>query len=424
MRLSHSQIRTAIEEALNRGATLGGPRYYARDVWPDSVVYVAAQDLGAETLYEAAYKIGEDGAATLGESRRVEEKREFVPVVTFSAEVEGSYVYEGKVFELGSYPDREGFELNAEDADEVIANFRPVGIDLSHLPHLPKPIKTVLDGKLGQLTALRREGGDIHGSFSVPPWFGQAFGKQVPVSLAWDVPRKKVLGAALVPSGRIKDAVVSALFAHAEEESVPGPEPRKGDGVKKTLREKILAALFGEEMEDGTDPAQTAAGANPGKADQGTADEKDAVITRLTRERDEALAAARKAESDADTKIDGDVEAVAAKFAGDFVASGRAFPAEEPHVATLFASIARDDAAESGTALFSASGEIVAGNRLKAFKALCEARPVLPIGERVPATVVLYGTGGDAAPDPAVREKQLLALTPLGRQALDKKENK
>src|SRR5687767_12844735 len=60
---------------------------------------------------------------------------------------------QGKIFEVGDYPHKQ-FSLSEAEADKAIAQFAPVPADLEHMP-------TILDGKLGVLRRIWRDGKSI-----------------------------------------------------------------------------------------------------------------------------------------------------------------------------------------------------------------------------------------------------------------------
>ena len=80
----------------------------------------------------------------------------------------GDWVYRtGKIFQAGSYKDKK-FELSPEEMCEAIADFKPVELDLEHIP-------TVLDGELGTLeaVALGADGWSLIGSVRMPKWLDE-----------------------------------------------------------------------------------------------------------------------------------------------------------------------------------------------------------------------------------------------------------
>ena len=122
---------------------------------------------------------------------------------------DGLVVREGKVFELGNFPDK-GFSLNALEADAAIAHFTPVANDLEHK-------STILDGLLGDIRGLRRDGNELFGKVAIPRWLDSLIGKDpIKVSLAFDS-AKRVIGNALTINPRITDAQVAAAFTAGED---------------------------------------------------------------------------------------------------------------------------------------------------------------------------------------------------------------
>lgn len=113
---------------------------------------------------------------------------------------------EGKIFEVGEYPDKE-FELTEAEADAAIAEFKPVPLDLEHMP-------TILDGKLGQVTAMYRKGKELFGAVELPSWLDNLLApEERKVSCTWDRATKKLKALALVRTPRVPDAALMAAFA-------------------------------------------------------------------------------------------------------------------------------------------------------------------------------------------------------------------
>ena len=118
------------------------------------------------------------------------------------APAEGDFVLRrGKYFELGDYPDKE-FSLSESEADEALRSFTGAPINLEHTP-------TLFDGKLGRIKRLWREGRDLLAEYAIPAWLHAVTGGEpLRISSEWDRATKRPIGAALVLSPRIQDAVM------------------------------------------------------------------------------------------------------------------------------------------------------------------------------------------------------------------------
>jgi hypothetical protein len=327
---------------------------------------------------------------------------------------DGDYIVrEGKIFQIGDYPDK-GFSLTESEADEALAAFAPVPLNLEHR-------STVLSGKLGQLVETVRRGGDLIGRIRIPKWLDAAIGPDpVKVSAEWTQGEKRLQGLALCLSPRIADAAMAA-FTAAEAAPAAPETPAPADlrtgraAMNRTILDR-LRVLFGKITEDleaietteteETPAQETPAGDPPAEFAAQTTDHQ-AEIARLQAEiaeRDEAR-----------------VKDAAAAFAAGLVQRGKALPAEAESIAALFAHVAASDAA-GGAALFNDDGP--AGDGIARLKAAYEARPAHDLtAERLKsesaAGVVFTGdsTGADGQPDPA-RIRELLAMTPLGQKIL------
>jgi hypothetical protein len=118
------------------------------------------------------------------------------------ADAEGDFVLRrGKYFELGDYPDKE-FSLNEAEADAALDSFERMPINLEHT-------HTLFDGKLGWVQRLWREGRDLLAEYAIPAWLQVVTGGEpIRISSEWDRETKRPIGAALVLSPRIEDAVM------------------------------------------------------------------------------------------------------------------------------------------------------------------------------------------------------------------------
>lgn len=117
----------------------------------------------------------------------------------------GSVRRPGKLFELGSWPEK-SFSLNATEADAV-AGFT-VPLEIEHVP-------SIFDGKLGTATFTGRNGVDLNGFLTLPKVIDDLHGPTNPlkVSVVWDTATKKPLRVGLVLNPAITDAQVTAAFS-------------------------------------------------------------------------------------------------------------------------------------------------------------------------------------------------------------------
>jgi hypothetical protein len=163
----------------------------------------------------------------------------------------------GKIFECGEYTDK-AFSLTEEEADAAIASFTPVPADYEH-------VSGPLDGQLGVLVAVRREGRELYGEAEVPAWLDRLLpaGKRK-ISLAWDRATKRINGWGWVTNPRISDAALMAAFSEtglareemnmAEELETPQEPPvarKRGSPV-----DKAPAAIVGEPGVETTNGAE------------------------------------------------------------------------------------------------------------------------------------------------------------------------
>lgn len=124
----------------------------------------------------------------------------------------GNYVLrEGKIFEAGSYPDKD-FELSPEELQAVAATFVPVPVDLEHTP-------TVLDGKMGVLQSVRvsPDGRSLFGTVALPAWLDALLTDgERKVSCAFHKLTKRLLKLSLVINPRVNDAALMAAFSTSD----------------------------------------------------------------------------------------------------------------------------------------------------------------------------------------------------------------
>jgi len=117
----------------------------------------------------------------------------------------------GKIFQVGSYPDKQ-FDLKEPEADAAIASMsEPIPANIEHRP-------SPLDGALGELKRVWREGVELFAECSIPKWLDEHLKeKGVPLqpSLEWDRSTKQIKGVAWVNFPRIEDAALMSAFSVA-----------------------------------------------------------------------------------------------------------------------------------------------------------------------------------------------------------------
>ena len=171
------------------------------------------------------------------------------------ADAEGDFVLRrGKYFELGDYPDKE-FSLNETEADVALNGFTRMPINLEHTP-------TLFDGKLGWVRRLWREGRDLIAEYAIPAWLHRVTGGEpIRISSEWDRTTKRPIGAALVLSPRIEDAVMMAASGGKREEG-----PGKKEVERVSLLSRFTAFLRGEGLLDEEDGRRIEGDSPAGKA--------------------------------------------------------------------------------------------------------------------------------------------------------------
>jgi hypothetical protein len=131
------------------------------------------------------------------------------PAVRFAGDM---VIRTGKIFEVGDYPSHD-FKLNESEADAAVKAFESAKLNIEHMP-------TILDGKLGMVSKLWREGKDLVSEYAIPKWLHDVTGAQpIKLSAEWDRAKKQLIGAALVLNPRVKDAAMMAAFAEFAKDS-------------------------------------------------------------------------------------------------------------------------------------------------------------------------------------------------------------
>lgn len=309
----------------------------------------------------------------------------------------GMVVREGKVFEAGEYPDKE-LTVTTDDLVAAVAGFAPVPVDLEHVP-------TLLDGKLGELRAVRvaDDGKTLLGSVALPRWLSDALGSEpVKVSTTWDRVTKKLLGLALVRHPRVSDAALMSAYATFVAASQP-PTVEQEMSMDENRFKRFWRWLSGEGEEAafalGEETAETPAPFLPPPA---PATDPEVAALRA------ALAAERASR----------IQAEAVAFADGEIAAQRAYPAEREVMIAAYAQAAQEDMAAPWPAQFAVSG---AATRVALLQAQYSARPAHEL-TRETVGAGLLPTGDTPKPDGMTTERrqQLLNMTHIGRAVAQK----
>jgi hypothetical protein len=372
------------------------------DLTDDTVYYSTETTTGSvRGTYKCTYSItnGATGQnVTLGAPSQVVKRTIYEPLVIvgqFSLDQggaefsdDGLVIRTGKVFEAGDYPDK-GFSITEEELADAAVNFSPVNNDLEHQ-------STILDGKLGQLTAVEAKGTSLFGTVKIPKWLNDQLGSDpLKVSLAWARNTKQIIKNALVLNPRIEDAQLVAAFTAANSNT---GGVKLSDTKKPSLMDRLKAAfskgslpdveeaeLDQIKMSDDAKP-DTKPDAEPKKEES---KESSADFTTVRAEND-GLRAAMLA-----TK--------ATEFADKCIADCKAFPAERDLLIAQFKLAAQDD--NAGVACFSVTGELNEGERLKLLRDTVSARPTHNLtneqiaGAAEGGQVIVFAGGTTAAGD-------------------------
>jgi len=355
--------------------------------------------------------------------------QEIAPITDASQDV----LRTGKYFECDKeFTDMSGlvFSVSEAEADAAIEAFAPAPLNLQHTP-------TVLDGMLGRVQRLWRDGKDILAEYSFPKLLHQHMGGQpVKISSEWDLATKRAVGGALVLNPSVQDAVMMAAFSEGKtpiEALVAFAMTRHNTPEGQTAMQDLhdMAARSGAVC-DRTNTAQMSSAAKMASQHESTAVQKIHDIAAdhgatcksgdkpsyLFTEKGETMfeklktlfskagvpdadinahltdavaefsapgmTEAEKAQfsalvaDNARMKAEG-VAKDAAAFADAQILACRAYPAEKANLVAAFCQAAADDGVIAATVKFSVleSGAAVekTGTRLDAFRALVEARP-------------------------------------------------
>lgn len=467
--LSNNDIRQLLTQTINKDRKSGESGYWVRDVYSTYFIY---EDYSESSLYKRTYVIDQEtNIVTLGEAEQVVERTTYEPLVktgSFSLPLEGDTTFStgadgeeyvvrwGKIFETGKWPDKK-FSLNEEEMKEAVADFSPVPVDLEHT-------STPLDGKLGQLEAVKvaEDGKTLMGGVAFPKWLNTALGNTaIKVSCTWDRATKKLAGIALTNNPRISDAALMSAFADFAGKRNSSTDQKLLDEVHKLIVK--AGAQCQTDFSNQTDPnpnsntevnpihmAVENTNPNPGTGAQptGSQTQTQADFSAVEFAQMKAMIARMQAEN-AQLKADKrHQEAVA--FAEAEVEEHRAFPAERDMLVALFDQAAQDDEAQSVaqaiTAHFSSqAGVSQSGNgtsRVAALKALMALRPTHEalFGEQVkvanvskdgqvmfartktPGKAANGQADGETEEEKQARINKMMSMTDAGKKALARKK--
>lgn len=391
--MSFGAITSALQAALGSDPDGDGDEDYPWicDVFPAKSTFVYSCD---GLLYEQGYAMDDDGMVALsGVPRQVQSSTSYLPVkvqASFSATTEtvgDQVIYTGKVFEAGSFPDK-NFEISNEELAAKASVFGGVDLDLEH-----SPFTEVLGNKLGRLEKLWTDGATALGRISVPKWLHEISGGTLKTSLSFDT-AKNIVGCALTMNPRIPDAQVAAAFANFASKRHSASDmadiqamhdltvsqgavcQREADfstttttasgGAKgntnMTLKEK-LKALFAKSPEAMREAGLTEAELDTVEFNAPAAPAIDATV--------QAQLAEFKATND--RLIAGQVQTSATMFADQVIRESKAVPAQRDQLISLYRSAAIADG--GGVVKFTDAGAIAEGANLSALRDLFKNAP-------------------------------------------------
>lgn len=385
-------------------------------------------------LYQATFEIADDYTVTLGEGQEVIQTSRYEPApmdaeddaeaalmssrsvhtayfsLDGAATEAGDYILRsGKVSEVGAYPDK-GIAFAADDFDAAVSSFGPVAMDSEHG-------ESLLDGALGTLRRVWRQGRELWGEIALPKELDALFTrKQISrrVSLTWDRPTKRIIGCAWAKYPRVGDAVVMSDERTRSSARDARSSPRAGGtgqrhappGQEKSMNlvDKLKAFFKAEGIELDSEGASTAGASVVSAAEfndlKKRFDElaaRSAVVTELQ------PMELRVAFSESGALT----EAVA--FADGLITSRRILPGEKRTVVDAYVAALR---ADYGQAKFTSDNKLIAPT-LDAIKAAFTARPehlltteLLGTKEVSEEDMALFMSGGkkDEKPMPTASE--------------------
>jgi len=311
--------------------------------------------------------------------------------------VDGFVVYEGKVFEAGSYPDKD-FVIDLDELEAKASAFAGVDLDLEH-----SNFKEILGNKLGRLEAIWSRGAEAIGRLRVPRWLHELAGGRLQTSLSFDTD-KNIVGCALTLNPRIQDAEVFAAFTIADGVAHPTPLTRKEKPTMPTSLKERLRVLFGKAPE-----ALQEAGIDPAELDRVEFSDRQPQI-------DPAIQAQlTEFKATNDRLVAGQLNVAAALFADEVLRSAKAVPAQRDQLTSLYKTAAQADG--QGVVRFSDSGCVEEGPNLTALRDLFKnAQPHTLFTTQIPNA---DPNAAVTTVDQAVVER-LRSATSLGQQTARK----
>jgi len=225
MPLSFDQRRDVLSAALSRkfGEGREDCNYgYIDEIYDDYVIYVTCWDYDNDgdtsDKWRVEYTIGDNYAVTLGEPVEVIETKEYIEAPAEfgdATDIRDGYVYrEGKIFDCGTYPDKD-FSLSLEEAEKYVKDFKPVPFMIAHNG---EPIKNAF------LESIKLVGKTLIGKAKLPA----AIDELIPVkrvSCGWLKDSKRLSEISFTPRPRIQDA---ALFMSEQTQAAtPATQPNK-----------------------------------------------------------------------------------------------------------------------------------------------------------------------------------------------------
>jgi hypothetical protein len=300
------------------------------------------------------------------------------------------FILSGKIFECGHYEDKR-FSLSEPEADTAIETFEPVQMNYQHGPG-------PLDGHLGEIRRVWREGKELFAQFAVPDYLVgiyQSLQQPLPVSLEWEPQRKRITAGAWVVNPRIRDANVRVFSEHGVSfRAVP---QERNDSVDEKIRARIIQD-YQDRGEELPDEYKTLFAEADDKAKQ----EKEAAILQD-----------------------------AASFSEDLLKNGKILPKEKAAAAALFAQAKRDDELNNHAVKFSLdAGSTAEGSRADLVKKVFTDRTSHTLTREVVEDRRAFGVNdtttqtkeeADAKASEA-RVQTMLNSTTTGRAALEAKK--
>lgn len=425
--MSHDDTRRLLQAAIQpKTPQSDGRSPYVVDTYPSSFVYRNTDG----KLYRRSHAIGPDMKVTMGDPQQVVQSSSYKPVGVaeftvweFARADKNTVTLKGKVFEVGTYPDKQ-FSIDETEMDNTIAKFNGVALDFHHLrmpngkrmtEFLGKPL-----GTLGQ--KLFRKGKEVFGEVTVPKWLADLTGNAVGVSLDFAAD-KKIQGCALTIDPYFTDARVQAAFSASSEdgdeseETKPAKSGIHGGKMKPSIQDRVMA-WFGLHKPEDIEEAELKA------AFAGTSETKPTTETKATEAKSADDASAEfdkrfKALEDQNRVLMTDkANALAVTFANDAIATDKFDPSDREGLTDMFTAALKADG-QAGQIAFSAEGVAVEGNHCQKMRKM--------VKDRTPHKRTLEVIHGDAKfsdEEGKKRREAYFSATDSGRQVLagEKKE--